>query len=233
MNTHRILKFNWWLFFTIFNAYYCGILTMFFATTTHVQFKTIRDVIQAYPDWKLWFMHGGEIWVHDLAKQGDPDYITLWGRYLENPKETMFYSVEQGLKIIEEGQNVIYLDLNMILGHLKANPIKQNIRIIHTGTFDLSHLIFGKNSPLSPMFQQGTIYLRERGIERQMFYKWFGQLHEANNHEETTVTLGQMVLAFTMILVVFVVVTFILCGELLTKKLQIRPTNQNQSGCEE
>ena len=166
---------------------------MFFVTTTPQPFRTISDAIQAYPDWKFMFLNGVHLWFHNMAEQGDPDFITLWDRYEANPSETMYDSVEHGLKLIEEGQNVIYLDLNMILGHLKSKPTKQMIHIMKTGTFEFHNLIFGKNSPLLPMFMQGTITLRESGLQRQIFYKWFGKFQEMISSQENVLTFGQLI----------------------------------------
>ena len=230
MNSVKILSFVWWLCFTLFNAYYCGVLTMFFATTTPMPFDTISDAIQAYPNWKFMFLNGAEMWIHDGAKQGNTDFITLWKRYQENPSETMYDSIEHGLKLIEQGQNVIYCDINMILGHLKSNPTKQKIHFIYTGKFEFDNLIFGKNSPLLPMFTQGIINLRENGLERQIFHRWFGDSHEVISSEKNILTLGQLMSAFTMIVVLLVIALFFLCGELTFKGLLNKFTEHYQKG---
>ena len=50
---HQIMVMTVWYFFVLLNAYYGGALTMFFSSEARVPFATIRDVIKAYPEWKL------------------------------------------------------------------------------------------------------------------------------------------------------------------------------------
>ncbi len=48
-----------WYFFVLINAFYGGALTMFFTTKTTIPFATIKDVMRAYPDWKLMMLKVG------------------------------------------------------------------------------------------------------------------------------------------------------------------------------
>ena len=50
---HQIMVVTVWYFFVLLNAYYGGALTMFFTSEARMPFGTIRDVIKAYPEWKL------------------------------------------------------------------------------------------------------------------------------------------------------------------------------------
>ena len=230
MNGVKIMMFILWLFFTLVYSYYCGVMTMFFSTTT-VPFETMSDVIQAYPNWKLRFPRDGwEGWVLDMANQGDQSFLALWQRYQNNPTETTYDSIEHGLQLIENGQNVIMIDQKMVLAHLKSNPTEQNIHVISLRTWKFDCLIFHKNSPILPLFYQGASYLRETGLERQLFNKWFGELYEQNvsTPEGQILMLGQMVTVFVMMLVVFVVALIVLCGELTIKRILNRLTRHGQ-----
>ena len=213
-----IITFIGWLFFTLVNSYYCGVLTMFFATPISLPFDNMRSAIQAYPTWNLIFAQGYEGWIRIMAESGDQDFRSLWQRYQVDKTGTTFDSVKNGLKHIEAGQNVMYLDKNMLLGYLRSNPTKQKIHMISLGKFVFGHLLIHKNSPLLPIFKQGTTQIRETGLERQLFYKWFGEFNDLHNPEENTLTIGQMVSVFVMMLVVFVVALMVLCGELIYRQ---------------
>ena len=68
------------------------------------------------------FPVGAEGWVKNEADKGDPNFKALWQRYQENPEETTFSSMRHGLKLIEGGPIVLYVDENRILTHLRSNP---------------------------------------------------------------------------------------------------------------
>ena len=217
----RIVILMSWLFFTLINSYYCGVLTMFFATTNDVRFETISDVMKAYPDWKLRFNVGYRGLIHDMAKRGDPDYALLWQRYQENSTESTFDSIQDGLELMESGQNVLLMEQNMLLGHLKSHSTKQEIKVIERENLGFGCILFSKNTPLLPMFNQGVRHFRESGLEGQLFFKWFGKLNKqsgSNTSGGQALTLSEMVTAFIMMLVVFIVAFFVLCGELTLKQ---------------
>ena len=219
MNSVLISSFILWLFFTLVNSYYCGVLTMFFATRTPVPFKTVGEAIRAYPDWKYRFKSGDQSYIHSQAEDGISDYIILWKRYQANPSDTIYKSVEHGLQLIEEGKNVIDIDRQLLLAHLKSNPTKQDIHFVlnNKEQIDYANIILEKNSPLLPMFLKGLTYLKENGLERQIFYRWFGEFNGEKSSTENVLTFGQMVLVFVMMMVVFVIALFVLCAELAFK----------------
>ena len=66
------------------------------------------------------------------------------------------------------------------------------------------------------MFNQGVRNFRETGLEKQLFYNWFGDSEKPSSSipsEGHVRTLSEMVVPFFMMLAVFVVL-FVLCGEL-------------------
>ena len=192
----------------------------------------MSDVVQAYPNWRLLLQDGYQGWILEMATSGDPDFTSLWQQCQKHPSETLYDSIEDGLELIETGHNVIFTEQNWLLGHLKSYPTKQNVHIISLRKVEFYYLIFHKNSPLLPMFNKGVSYLWESGLERQLFNKWFGDLDKPNGStpsEGHVLTLGQMVTALVMMLVVFVVALFVLCGELTFKRLLNRLTRHGQT----
>ena len=84
-------------------------------------------------------------------------------------------------------------------------------------------MLLHKNSPLLPMFNQGASYLRETGIERELFNKCFGDVEKqigSTTSEGNILNLGQMGTVFIAMLAVFIVTLFVLCGELSIKWLR-------------
>ena len=235
MNGIQILTFTWWLYFTLVYSYYCGVLTMFFTVSAPVVFETLTDVVDSYPDWKLMLLDGSQGGVYERAAKGDPDYVAIWQQYEDNATDTLFSSMESGLEYIEKGNNVMFVDKNQLLGHMKSHSTLDNMHMINAMTRDhgLACLLLHENSPLLPMFNQGVRYLRENGLERQLFYKWFGNWENQNGStppEGHIISLREMLTSFAMMLVVFVVALFLLCGELTFKQLLSPKTGYGQRG---
>ena len=235
MNGIQILTFTWWLYFTLVYSYYCGVLTMFFTVPAPVFFETLKDVVDSYPDWKLMLLDGSQGGVYERAAKGDPDYVAIWQQYEDNNTDTLFNSMESGLQYIENGNNVMFVDKNQLLGHMKSHSTLDNMHIINAMTRDhgLACLLLHDNSPLLPMFNQGVRYIRENGLERQLFYKWFGNWENQNGStppEGHIISLREMLTSFAGMLVVFVVALFLLCGELTFKRLFSPVTGYGQRG---
>ena len=55
-----------------------------------VPFESMRDVMRAYPDWKLQMMAGMQVFFIYKVQDGDPDYVKFWDRVLNMPDETTF-----------------------------------------------------------------------------------------------------------------------------------------------
>ena len=224
----KVLTFTMWLFFTLVNSYYCGVLTMFFATANELPFNTMNDVLLAYPDWNLRFEGALKGWIFEMAERGDTNYALLWQRYETNSNETTFGSIQNGLELMENGQNVLLVDENKLLGYIKSHPTNQKIVTLNLGkswesVAQSACIMFSKNTPLLPMFNQGVSYIRESGLQGQLFSKWFEKLDkQSGSLEGRVITLSEMVSGFAMMLVVFVVSLIMLCGELAMKKYSIR-----------
>ena len=223
MNGTQILTFTWWLFFTLVYSYFCGVLTMFFAVPAPVIFETLTDVVDSYPDWKLMLLDGSQGGVYERAAKGDPDYIEIWQQYEDNATDSLFYSMESGLEYIEKGKNVLFVDKNQLLGHMKSHSTVDNMHMINAGTTDhgLACLLLHDNSPLLPMLNQGVKYLRENGLERQLFYKWFGNWENQNGSsppEGHIVSLRDLLTSFAGMVVALVATLVLLCLEITFKQ---------------
>ena len=79
-----IVLFSWY-FFNLLNAYYGGAMTMFFTSEATLPFETMKDVIGAYPGWKLMMQSGNEIYFISRALDGDPYFNTFLGRMRDKP----------------------------------------------------------------------------------------------------------------------------------------------------
>ena len=128
-NGLKMLAFTFWIFFVVVNAYYGGVLTMFFTAPFSVPFHTEREVIKEYPAWKLVFHHPWEAYFYNFVRQGDPDYTSLWQRFEKKPEETTFPTMQEGLHRAERGQSVIFLNEQQLQGYLMSNPTRQRLRL--------------------------------------------------------------------------------------------------------
>lgn len=230
----KILTFTLWLYFTLINCYYCGVLTMFFTTSNELPFNTMNDVLLAYPDWNLRFQGALKGWIYNMAESGDTNYALLWQRYKENSTDTTFDSIQNGLELMESGQNVLLVDENKLLGHIKSHPTQQKIVTISLRkSGESACILFSKNTPLLPMFNQGVSHIRESGLQGQLFYKWFEKLEKQSgsaSFQKHVLTLSEMVTVFVMMLAVFVVALIVLCGELTMKTFFNRPHDNGYRG---
>ena len=230
-NGEKVMAFTIWMFFVLVQAFYAGALTMFFTSTTTLPFETERDVIQAYPDWKIWIRSGSEHNIYTHVLKGDPDYIKFWERYTEDPEGTIYKSEEEGLEILSRGQNVIMTGESKFVGHLKSNPTDQRMFYFgHSKWQDRSLLLHG-NSPLLPMFNQGACYLREKGIIHLLHLKWFGVGTEkggSETMEKTVLNAGQTVMVFALLLCILGTSLAVLCGELIFKSIHTNRSDKTR-----
>ena len=211
----KMLTFMSMVFFVLANAYYCGVLTMFFSYPAAKVFDTERQAMQAYPEWKLFFLKGWETNVYRFVTQGIPEYVNYWKRYKDNPTGSTFDSIKEGLELVD-GNNIIMINELQLLSHLKINPTKQRFHVF--GQHNIGHrcLLFHRNSPLVPMFKQGVSHFREKGIEHELLTKWFGKWKKNDDTlDGNTLTLGQMMLVFILMAVVYALCLTFLCGEIM------------------
>ena len=224
-NGPKMMIFISLIFFVIANAYYCGVLTMFFTHPASKMFDSETQAMQGYPEWKLLFLKGWEANIYQFVKQGVPAYVAYWDYYNENPTEFTFDSIEDGLERIDDGQNIIIINEKQLLGHLKLNPTSQQLYVFGEHKFEHRCLIFHKNSPLLPIFDQGISHFREKGIEKELLTKWFGKELKHDMvllNEGNILTLSQLGFVFINMTVVYIVCLVVLGGEKLFRYVKRR-----------
>ena len=222
-NVPNIVTFTFHIFFVLVYSYYCGVLITFFATTDRLPFETEKEVLQAYPNWRLKFEPYlvGEI--NHKASQGDPVYVLAMKKYEENPSEWTYDSLAEGLEFVMSGQHVIKSGEGKLLNYIKSNGMHRKIYVFGQTRSEPECLIFHLNSPLVPMFRQGASFFKENGIENDLYNKWFGlssPVSASNPEQGTAFDLGQMVWLLVSISALYVLTLIVLCGELLFQRLK-------------
>ena len=204
-----------WILFVLVNAWFSGALTMFLTSERTLPFESIYDVMRSYPDWKLMMKSGYDIYFLPKVLQDDIEYIKFWERVQENPEETVFQTITEGMNKILMGQFVIYLERGQLLGYIKANPSRnQKLKVFGCSMPDYSSgVIISNNSPLKPILEFVSKKLLESETKDILFKKWFGQTKYKSGGLKTMVLSGgQVILAFIILLscVSFAFITVIL-----------------------
>ena len=218
---HSVILLTLLIFFVVIRAYYGGALTKFFTVTTPEPFENKIDVIKAYPKYNLMIKKAYEGVYYSLMRNGDLVYTEFWRRLTENPDDTTYTSEKDGMELIRsDPKNVIFNDEPNLLGYLKSNTNEQIPYMFAHGRWDFYTLMLHKNSPLSPMFKHGAKVLREKGIEQQLYLKWIGVSEQDNSATLNAVVLtpGQVILIFSLMMVVYGVSLVLFCGELVASK---------------
>ena len=218
----QVARISAWMFFVVLEAYYEGALTMFFSSEFTVPFETQRDVIRAYPRYKLMMQDGNDIRFETLALQGDPDYADFWWRVENLPEETVFGTIDEGLDRIFSGPFVMDAIDTMIRSHFLENPSDdRSSRIRMFGSqYGMSNVIFAKNSPAKPAFDLACKTLRENGIMNQLQRKWVGpELKAGSAVEKTALAGGHFLLIYLAMGSIFTVVLIVFVSEVAYYKL--------------
>ena len=216
-NGEKVFNFTMFLFFVIINSYFSGALTMFFAGTTSIPFETVIDVIRAHPDWSYWIRDTAEIVFYYRFLEKEPDFVTYWERYLADKSGHTYNTDKEALEIMSRGQNVVHTDESKFIGYLNSNPTDQKLHFFGQEPWEQRCLVFPYNSPLVPILDQGARYLREKGIEHQLYIKWIGHRSEtADSLSDTMVlTIGQTMTTFLFLSGTFCLTLVLFCGECL------------------
>jgi hypothetical protein len=213
-NGQKLFFITMWYFFVMLHALYGGAMTMFFTQTIHIKFAGLKDVIHAYPDWKLVFMSGTE---SKFALSDNPYYANFWARAQASPQDTIFNNIEEGLSLIAKDKNVMYIFKDVLMGHLAANPTHiQSMESIVVEKNIQNCIGFPFNSPLKPLFYKAILKARERGVEGNLIKRWMGA--NINNYliiENHELSAGQFILVWVGFMVALTASFVILCAELV------------------
>ena len=188
----------------IIEIYYEGALTMFFTTESAINFNSIRDVIRAYPDWKLMMQHGTEIYFLPYVESCDPDYIKFWERVQEIPEESVFQGIAGAVNEHENDSVVIYVSQSSIDVFIKYGQYdgENKLDVFYKSSAEYFNLIVTKNSPLGPILQHGSNVMFERGMFDYLTAKWLGRgqtrsaPRSATSSDNTVLTMKHVLLAF-------------------------------------
>lgn len=161
----RAVRCCGWYCMLLVGIFYDGALTMYFTTEATVPFETTREVIQAYPDWKLQILQGDEVYFLHQAEDGDPDYTAFWDRVNNLPEETVFPNRTEGIRRAKEEFGVISIGESQLIGHLGRNPNERHgLKVFGRGRKEFWNTIVSNNSPFGPRLRYGTLHVVEQGI---------------------------------------------------------------------
>ena len=166
-----------WSLFMLIEIYYEGALTMFLTTEKGVSFKSIKDVMKAYPEWKLMMRSGFEVYYMHHVESGDEDYLTFWDRVEMKPKESVFHGVNQVLEDHRNDQVVIH-EVQSAINVYKKNgkyDTEDTLQVFQKGHNEYFGMIVTENSPLGPILQYGAKVMTERGTLDYLKTKWLGE----------------------------------------------------------
>ena len=78
LSSYQIAVTSCWLGFTVVNAYYGGAHTMFFASDHGFAFQSMRDVLDAVPEWSIKFLDGNAFMfrLHVMSSATEEERIT-------------------------------------------------------------------------------------------------------------------------------------------------------------
>ena len=140
---------------------------MFFSTQTSVPFEDMRQVMQAYPDWKLQFMSGMQVFFIYKVEEGDPDYVDFWHRVVNLPDETNVVEMDDAIERMRENFGVVLTIEGLLKHHMQLNPADQiglHAFDPRTSKKEFYNIIVTKNSPLGPMLKYGGTKILESGM---------------------------------------------------------------------
>ena len=166
-----------WSLFMLIEIYYEGALTMFLTTEKGVSFKSIKDVMKGYPEWKLMMRSGFEVYYMHHVESGDKDYVGFWDRVKNKPKESVFHGVNQ---VLEDHRNdpVVIHEVQSAINVYKKNgkfDIEDTLQVFQKGHNEYFGMIVTENSPLGPILQYGAKVMTERGTLDYLKTKWLGE----------------------------------------------------------
>jgi len=167
MDSLRTVRACGWYCMMLLEIYYSGALTMFFSTEITAPFETMRQVMRAYPDWKLQLQPGMQVHFIYQAEDGDPDYAKFWDRVNRLPEETFYALQEQtdGLQRMRDDFLVVLCEEASLRGFMNTNPAAlEGLEVFDKTKKEYFNIIVTNNSPLGPVLKHGAGLLLEKGM---------------------------------------------------------------------
>ena len=160
----KLVRSAGWYFMMLMEIYYSGALTMFFSTEMSVPFENMRQVMQAYPDWKLQMAHEMRVFFVYKVEEGDPDYVKFWDRVENLPGETVFAEMDEGIRRMRENFGVILFEEGRLKNYVRHHPEAQTgIHVFDKKAKEFYNIIVTNNSPLGPVLKHGAGLVLEKG----------------------------------------------------------------------
>ena len=219
-NSFRLVKSIIWLTYLLITIYYGGALKMFFTTEITIPFQSQKEVMLAYPEWKMRFRKGNEVLFYKKSEvMDDAIYDDYWERATNSPEEVKYNSIEEGINYLFEDQVVIHVSNGLLKQYYKNNP-----KTVQPKTFSSEGEKFGenmivtKNSPLGPILGKGFQILCENGIVDLIDIKWRGKdiSSDADGYAYASpLNEGQLMMPFALLCAVICVSAAVLVSEYL------------------
>ena len=186
---------------------------MFFTAEATYPFESRKDVINAYPEWKLKIRSGNEHRFQQNAENGnEPAYKVFWKRSTENPEESKFNSIGQGINDIIEDQIVIHIQHNSLRKYYTQFPTTNVPTIIDSEgeSNDAEYMIVTENSPLGPILDKELKKILEAGIFDIARMTWIGKDLPKDERIKNPDALGQGQVMMVFIVLFIAVVASII-----------------------
>ena len=145
----------------LLEIYYSGALTMFFSTDMTIPFENVKQVIQAYPDWKLRVVPGTESVFLYYASTGDPDFVSFWERLEKSPRETYF---DMNIPAMKDNYEVVLAPDVGVRAYMNKRPeFREGIYAFGRTKMEFAYMVVPDNSPLVPALRHSAVLAFERG----------------------------------------------------------------------
>ena len=197
----KLIFFVAWITHFLIIAFYDGALTMFFADEGPSLFTTKKDMMKAYPDWKLNLQKGNEIHFHVFADEGDKEYQMYVQLLNDSPEEFYFQNQKEAIQRMKNGRIGIVAKENNFRRYYKENPSEIKPKIIPYREMFHENLVLTPNSPLFPYLSTVALEMHEQGIFHILETKWHGKSFE----QESGSSLHTVVLSFGQTILIFMV----------------------------
>ena len=193
-------------------------MTMFFSTETTATFETVTEIIRSYPEWKLNIREGNEMLYYQKAEAGNKDFQVFWNRVKNEPKNTIFSSIDDAIRRISDEQVVIHLSDKLLRQYFMENPTKTKPKTVSLkGQKRIENMIVTDNSPLGPILTHGCNKLLERGVIDILDEKWIGKPvtseSKAGGAAADVLSIGQVMMSFVFIGTGIILSLLVLIGE--------------------
>ena len=183
--------------------------------------------MQAYPDWKLMYRLGNDVYYVYLVQAGDPDYVAFWDRVENEPKEASFGSVDEGMQKVLNGFYVAQMQEGSIRGWIREHPLAgDKVKIFGNGNKQFYTLILTNNSPMGPIFQFACREMIEKGVKERISTQWIGRkaVTQVADLESTLIVLkpGQVIMIYFLMFLTIVTTLSVFCLEHIAKLITSR-----------